>query len=415
MNARRIPGRQRAFALVITLALLALLVLAVFALSALTRVGSQIAGTGAHRVQARQNALMGLNFALSQLQLHAGPDDSVTGTADIAPGTKAINSRWTGVWRNGNTTPRWLVSGEAAPGLYSPAISFDANRKVLTGNSADIVLVNSGTANTAATKYLAGDAVVVPRVVIPGHDAAGTLRDSGGYAYWVGDEGVKLSAALPGVGAPGTPAPPVHGVPGFVVDAWTPDPAKVFKARSYEQLVHAGATAARLRSNFHGLTLLHVGYLDYPVQRAGLININSAGPRLWQGVMATYNPGISPAAFATAMGRAAIWGPAGADKVAGGPFTSVAGFLDFHPEVQTAIADVSADLIGFKNAMRPWFTVRSDTFRIRAYGDAVNPADAARVESIACCEAIVQRVKGSETGEGRFVITYFRWLGPDDI
>ena len=66
--------------------------------------------------------------------------------------------------------------------------------------------------------------------------------------------------------------------------------------------------------------------------------------------------------------------------------------------------------------MRSWLAVRSDTFRIRAYGDAVNPSDPTKVESTAWCEAIVQRIKDDPASpRGRFVITYFRWLSPDDI
>ena len=69
----------------------------------------------------------------------------------------------------------------------------------------------------------------------------------------------------------------------------------------------------------------------------------------------------------------------------------------------------------------PLLAVRSDTFRIRAYGDAMNPADVgvagATPESVAYCEAIVQRTNDpGPSGIGKkFVITYFRWLGPDDI
>ena len=49
--------------------------------------------------------------------------------------------------------------------------------------------------------------------------------------------------------------------------------------------------------------------------------------------------------------------------------------------------------------MRPWLALRSDTFRVRSYGDSVNRSDPARVESVAWCEAIVQRVKGEPTGK----------------
>ena len=71
--------------------------------------------------------------------------------------------------------------------------------------------------------------------------------------------------------------------------------------------------------------------------------------------------------------------------------------------------------------LTPLLAVRSDTFRIRAYGDAMNPADAglagATPESVAYCEAIVQRTTEDDPGGNgkKFVITYFRWLGPDDI
>ena len=87
-----------------------------------------------------------------------------------------------------------------------------------------------------------------------------------------------------------------------------------------------------------------------------------------------------------------------------------------------------ADVLG---AIGPVLTVRSDTFLVRAYGDAVNPATGA-VESRAWCEAVVQRLPDyvdpenpPETATGlsatnqtygrRFEIVQFRWLAPDDV
>lgn len=429
MKARHPAG----FALVITLALLALLVLAVFALSALTKVSSEISIGSVYQTQARQNAQLGLDSALGRLQQFAGPDSSLTGTADIVPSTRNVNSRWCGVWMVGRSTAEWLVSGNANPALYEPNFTFVAvggTRTVVPASAADVVLVGSGSTNTASSKYAPGDAVIVPKVQISVYDAPGKSSSAGNYAYWVGDEGVKLSAALPGLGAPASPAPPLHSVSGFVIDGWTPDASAVLKALSYEQLVGAGAGPAALRSTFHGLTLLHHRFLDSgstPAVRDGLINVNSAGARLWQGVLSTSNSGLTIANarknnFAAAIGdKGTVWAPAGADKMANGPFRTVAGFLDFNPAVTDAIVASGANLNNFKNALRPWLTVRSDTFRIRAYGDAVNPVldpgqTAGKVEAVACCEAIVQRVKDNPSApEGHFVITYFRWLGPDDI
>ncbi len=77
------------------------------------------------------------------------------------------------------------------------------------------------------------------------------------------------------------------------------------------------------------------------------------------------------------------------------------------------------------------WTVRSDTFRIRAYGDKRNPATG-EIEARAYCEAIVQRVPDPYLGTGntdtpanritpptpfgrQFRIVSFRWLSADEI
>jgi hypothetical protein len=87
-----------------------------------------------------------------------------------------------------------------------------------------------------------------------------------------------------------------------------------------------------------------------------------------------------------------------------------------------------ADLLG---VLGPVLAVRSDTFLVRTYGDAVNPATGA-VESRAWCEAVVQRVPDyvdpgdppeavtglTETNSAfgrRFEIVQFRWLSPEEV
>ena len=79
----------------------------------------------------------------------------------------------------------------------------------------------------------------------------------------------------------------------------------------------------------------------------------------------------------------------------------------------------------------PVLTVRSDTFLVRAYGDAANPATGA-VEGRAWCEAVVQRVPDyvdaadpphaadglNETNRiygRRFKIVSFRWLSAEEV
>ncbi|MDP0497648.1 MAG: hypothetical protein Q7Q73_15705 [Verrucomicrobiota bacterium JB024] len=70
-------------------------------------------------------------------------------------------------------------------------------------------------------------------------------------------------------------------------------------------------------------------------------------------------------------------------------------------------------------ALAPLMTVRSDTFTIRCYGDAVNPLTG-QVESRTWCEALVQRtpegIDPNDPAAGRrFRVVNFRWLDEDDV
>jgi hypothetical protein len=124
----------------------------------------------------------------------------------------------------------------------------------------------------------------------------------------------------------------------------------------------------------------------------------------------------------------------------GGSTVPVPGVIDAHVAGPTATAIpaflMQADLL---QALGPALAARSDTFVIRAYGDAVNPmfssSDDGYVTGRAWCEAVVQRLPdyvapASDSAEvepaaltsadnramgRRFKIIQFRWLTPQDI
>jgi len=192
-------GRRSGFALIIALSLMAFILLLLLSLTSLVRVETRSAETGLKRMQARQNAVLGLQIGLGELQAAAGPDQRITAPAELLVDTEDGRGRWTGVWRSplavgaaGDPLPEpdeatpepavlaWLVSGneDVAPGdpfPEGPDESVD-NTELQDGNV-----------------WLLGDAADArepkDRVQLPARsvDASGENH----YAWWVGDEGVK--------------------------------------------------------------------------------------------------------------------------------------------------------------------------------------------------------------------------------
>jgi hypothetical protein len=403
VNLRRRSG----FALVITVVLLALLVLALYALGALGRVGADMAITAGYQTQARQNALLGLDVALGELQRYAGDDAAVTGIAGltgIPAGAGNPARHWCGVWAGNGQFRRWLASG--ASEQMVPA---------LNGPDSFALLANGSLGADGADKEHVR-VLILPIMVTT---AEGTSVRHGGYAWWVGDEGVKLSAVVPDAAAP--VAGEKHAINELIAPL-SPTAANLSRVETYAQLTYVPSpslTPGQLQSNLHVLGRTHHGMVGSGLQ-AGRLNVNSNSVRYWRGVGATYNRlrpadeiAISLTTFGTRMRDNFITASPG--KGEGGPFLTVDAFLD-SPLLDTALQGSGVTPQEFRDAMQVWLTVRSDTFRIRAYGEASNPADPMRVEATAYCEAIVQRTTDAMPGFGRrFVVTYFRWLGPDDI
>ncbi len=200
---------RRGFAVMVAIVLLAFIVLVLLSLSALVSTELQLASTQQSKVLARENALLGLGVAIGELQKQLGPDQRVSARADIlqltaAPAPEA--ARWTGVWNSdltdatGGERLAWLVSGDV-----------DAVTGHVDGAGTDAV--------TLVGKDLSqnnNDRVRAPRVAVlsEGHTWQGH------YAWWVGDEGIKVdyfSGLFPrdepyGNGDPGIASPENAGL-----------------------------------------------------------------------------------------------------------------------------------------------------------------------------------------------------------
>lgn len=197
---------RKGFAIVVALVLMAFVMLLLVNLGVMVSLETREATSTQQLNLAKENALLGLQTAIGQLQRTAGPDARVTATAtllDNDPGTGEIegvsNPHWTGVWRrdlNHEELPlpgptvaaghdahpdqllTWLVSGNT---LSTPLhVVPDSPLSIQVAPSNIVTLVDNAVENDA-------DKVSVAKVSIE-HDGA-TI---GHYAYWVGDEGVKM-------------------------------------------------------------------------------------------------------------------------------------------------------------------------------------------------------------------------------
>jgi hypothetical protein len=416
------------FALVLTVALLALLTLAVYALSSLARVNAQFATAAEYRVQAQQNARLGLAQAIGALQTLAGPDDRVTAMAGIAGAVGGTQVRhWCGVWQSDGTFLGWLTSGANVGSTPSLAAT-------------DVVqLVEKNTVGpkpATVSAYVDEEYVDAGKIPIIAPDPGVAPATVGSYAFWVGDEGVKVSLWAPSAQWPGGGTRiPVASTPTNIARMGTAfqqfDTANAARVLAYAQstnLYYASGsrlTASNLHDSFHHTTLSHLCIDSSGTALViGQVNLNTTSAVVWRSLIEAYEaaPGATPFGSSTkrtsainTLANGIASSTSGKNSFA--PFVSVEAFLD-SSLLRDAITGINGITVEqFTHALTSMLTVRSDTFRIRAYGEATNPAESTRLEATAWCEAIVQRTTAPAAGAlGRkFLIVSFRWLGPDDV
>jgi hypothetical protein len=201
---------KRGFALLIVITLLSFVVVLLLGLAVYTRVETAVAGNTQRQAQARENALLGLNVALGQLQWYAGSDTRITAAAHNFGGIDGTRD-YTGVWNadaSATVTPAtpmtWLVSGnefsqpdtsEGAPEGSTIPAPLAVTPAAPGMRTVDLVGRNS-TGSTSRTAYVAAPLADVRVSGVPG-TAPNAESVIGRYAWWIGDQGVKASVALP--------------------------------------------------------------------------------------------------------------------------------------------------------------------------------------------------------------------------
>ncbi|WP_308950372.1 hypothetical protein [Thalassobacterium maritimum] len=297
-------------------------------LTAFVRVETRLASDSLSQLEAKQNAMLGLNIALGALQQHTGPDQRVTGRADVSlPASVNLlsgedgatvqtkldtywqaqrNRQWTGVWRNTNTSaydpenPKgynaqpsllsWLVSGNEGAIDYNPTDQVTGLNA--TSRPSDTILGSGGQRYallvTPDGNATGGGEAIDRSVTAPIMEIDLGVSGHGSYAWWVGDEGVKARAnlvdpyaesALPSDQLRRAASAQRVAVEAMTTDGsdglapfYTPnDPAlaDIFSLRDFAFLNNDSAYMDELDSRFHDLTLSSWGVLA-DVKHGGL-------------------------------------------------------------------------------------------------------------------------------------------------
>jgi hypothetical protein len=183
------------FALVIALSLMAFVLLLILSITSFVVVEQQSANIAKQQLVAKQNALLGLQVAIGELQRRLGPDQRATASADILDGS---NNPYTLVWHSDSTkgwnsaTNDWSDSGATAD-FSLPLLSVDPAKLIsLTDNGKfNESLLDNPVELMAITKPSDGTLTSLKAERRPLVDAQGAT--TGNYAWVAQDESLKAN------------------------------------------------------------------------------------------------------------------------------------------------------------------------------------------------------------------------------
>jgi hypothetical protein len=188
---------KQGFALVVSLMLMGFVILLILSLSSLIEVETRSAAQTTQITQARQDAILGLNVAMGQLQELAGSDQRVTASAGLSGDAGVGKGNWAGVWKSAATSgpahdfSGWLVS-----------LPQGVDNELDTSQVDDVSWASeAGEWVPTAEDWvlMVGAGSVEVEGVADNHVAAGkvSISDHHSFAYWIGDEGAKARVNLP--------------------------------------------------------------------------------------------------------------------------------------------------------------------------------------------------------------------------
>ena len=223
---------KQGFALIISLSLMAFVILLLLSIVTLVQVETRSSEVSTARIEAEQNALLGLQQALGELQMAAGPDQRVTATAaifDSDPTTSTIegveNPRWVAAMPTVDPYRMNAPLEDFAENNRSYALGFttvdrllgalppDSDQLRWLASMPDGALTGAADPLDSTVDRIAGDADEVVTIHTYRYHEAGIVEDAtvevgkvpvlatngsrqGSYAWWVEDEGVKATFNL---------------------------------------------------------------------------------------------------------------------------------------------------------------------------------------------------------------------------
>lgn len=198
---------RRGFALVATLTLMMLLGLIAVGILAVASTQNRIAAQTILLAEARQQALIGLDAAISDLQMEMGPDQRVSAPSGITSDNTTTPQHILGVWDSWTAPLYGRAHGGSISGTYQDNRSSMFRRWLISCSSLDtqhnfsalsdlgrskpgrrICMVGEGTLGTKVSEkqYVYADLITMP--------SAG--RNETCFAWWVGGENQKANVAV---------------------------------------------------------------------------------------------------------------------------------------------------------------------------------------------------------------------------